>query len=647
MAIAIVLSTILMASSSKPPISKTGAPGESNCTSCHTTPNANYDGFISLNGLPTEIVANQTYALTLKVISTDTRPDRGGFQLVALDSANNNAGVIELVNFTNTSFQEATSGKKYVGHKNAMPFANSDTIAWSFNWTAPSNTSSVTFYSSALLANGMNGTTGDNTLTFSETHAISTPSDIEVVIDNVTEPHCHGGTNGTAHATTLNGMQPYSYLWSTGDTLAWIYTLGAGTHSVTVTDANNKVATQSINIGQPDKIIPVISASSLIIPCGESVTLHASASGGTGPLTYSWNTGAGDIDSIVVTQSGYYCLAVTDSNQCQEVACVGVNLEQTGIFCNGINADSITCSIPTSTLYSSVTASDTISYTWTGPNGFVSNDPHPQITVGGEYTLVATIPSGCSCTSNINVLDLTDFELQITGLTSTSCYNSQDGAIDVEVISGAYAPFTTIPANFDKDSLSQGNYSVTVTNGVGCSTVVDFIIDGPDSINTIANIVDITGSTPGAINITTTGGTPNYSYSWTPLDTNAIIGTDGSLTNITTPGDYYLDVTDMNDCNITFGPFTVGLIDFIEDVAFANSISISPNPANDFIVITQKDKLVTLDVLLYDINNKLINKYHFSERENSINLSALPSGIYQVVLKSDTKLASKQIIVRK
>lgn len=647
MAIAIVLITILMAYSPQPPISKTGAPGESNCASCHTTPNANYDGFISLNGLPTEIVANQTYALTLNVISTDTRPDIGGFQLVALDSANNNAGIIELVNFTNTSFQASSSGKEYVGHKNAMPFANSDTIAWSFNWTAPSSTSSVTFYSSALLADGMNGNTGDNTLTFSETHAISAPLDIEVVIDNVIEPHCYEGTNGVAHATVLNGMQPYSYLWSTGDTLAWVYTLGAGTHSVTVTDANDKVATQSINIGQPDEIIPAISASSLIIPCGESVTLHASASGGTGPLTYSWNTGAGDIDSIVVTQSGYYCLVVTDSNQCQEVVCVGVNLDQTGIFCNGITADSITCSIPTSTLYSGVTASDTISYTWTGPNGFVSNDPHPQITVGGIYTLVATIPTGCSCTSNINVLDLTDFELQITELTSTSCYNSQDGAIDVDVLSGAYAPFTTIPPNFDGDSLGQGNYSVTVTNGVGCSTVVDFIIDGPDSINTIANIVDIAGSTPGAINITTTGGTPNYSYSWTPLDTNVIIGTDGSLTNITTPGDYYLDVTDMNDCNITFGPFTVGLIDFIEDVAFSNSISISPNPANDFIVITQKDKLVTLDVLLYSINNKLINKYHFSERENSIDLSALPSGIYQVVLKSDTKLASKQIIVRK
>jgi len=636
-----------MAYSPQPPIGKTGAPGESNCASCHTTPNTNYGGFVSLTGLPTEIIGNQTYTLTLNVISTAVRPEVGGFQLAVLDSANNtNAGNLELINFTNTSYQTDSTARQYVGHKNAMAFANSDTIAWTFNWTAPPTPSTVTFYSAALLGNNQGDNTGDTPLIFTESHNVSAPLSMEVVINSVSDPVCYNGANGVAHAAVHNGMQPYTYIWSTGDTIAWVYNLAAGTHTVTVTDANNQVASQSVTIGQPDEIIPAISASSLIIPCGESVTLHGSATGGTGPLTFSWNNGVEDADSIVVTTTGYYCLTATDSAQCQANTCVGVNLDMTGIFCNGISTDTLTCAHPSTVLHPGVTAADTISYSWTGPNGFTSTDTLPQITQGGTYTLVATIPTGCSCTSNINVIELTDFEVQIAQLTPTSCYYSQDGAINVNITSGNYPPFTTVPANFTGDSLSIGSYSVTATNALGCSTSLDFSIDGPDSINVTPSITNIIDNTPGAINIITAGGTPTYSYVWSPLD-SATVTINGSLTNITAPGDYSLTVIDSNGCNYSFGPFTVGLVDNVQDITFFNSITISPNPASDYILITQKDRLSTLDVYLYGLNNQLIDTYQFSERKNKINIDQLPEGIYQLILKAGTKIATKQIVIRK
>jgi len=636
-----------MSYSSQPPIAKTGAPGEPNCSACHTTPSADYNGFISLKGIPAEIIGNQTYTLTLNVVSTNIRPEVGGFELVVLDSAtNNNAGSIELLNFTSTSFQTSPTGKEYVGHKNAMPFANSDTIAWTFNWTAPSTATSVVFYSAALLANNQGGNNGDNSLVFTESHAVSSPLAMEVVIDTASNPACFGGSNGFAHASVINGMQPYSYIWSTGDSTSWVYNLTTGEYTVTVTDANNNMGTQSVTIGQPDEIIPVITATSLIIPCGDSVTLHGSATGGTGPLTFSWNNGASDVDSIIVSQSGYYCLVATDTNNCQANVCVGVNFDQNGVFCNGISADTITCNNPSVLLYPGVTANDTITYNWTGPNGFLSNDTVPQITEGGIYTLVATIPTGCSCTSNINVVQLTDFEIQITELTPTSCYYIQDGTIEADVISGEYEPFTTDPPNFNGDSLAQGSYMVTVTNGVGCTTTVDFVIEGPDSIHVTPNIDHIIGSDPGSIDLTTTGGVPDYVYFWSPIDSSFITGADGSLSNITTPGDYSLVVSDSNDCSYSFGPYTVGLIDYIDDVNFSNSISISPNPASDFILIIQKEQQPSLDVLLYNIHSQLIGAYHFSEKQNKIDISNLPKGIYQIILTSGNKLATKQIILR-
>jgi len=99
-----------------------------------------------------------------------------------------------------------------------------------------------------------------------------------------------------------------------------------------------------------------------------------------------------------------------------------------------------------------------------------------------------------------------------------------------------------------------------------------------------------------------------------------MVANDGSLTNITTAGDYNLVVIDSNGCNYSFGPFSVDLIDFVEDVTFSNSISISPNPADEFIVITQNDHLRPLEVFVYSINNQLLDTYHFSERKNRVNI---------------------------
>ena len=640
-----------MAYSPQPPIGHTGAPGESNCAACHTFPNADYDGFITLEGLPTEIIGNQTYTLSLHVISTEAHPQVGGFQLVVLDSTNNtNAGNLALIDFTTTSYQTDSTGRQYVGHKNAMPFGSSDTVTWTFNWTAPPVPTSVMFYSSALLGNNQNDTLADRPLYFAEAHTVLAPLNMEVVIDNVSDPACYNGSNGVAHATIQNGMQPYTYIWSTGDTIAWTYHLAAGTHSVTVTDANNQVATQSVTIGQPDPIVPVISASTLIIPCGESVTLHGSATGGSGPLTFSWNNGAGDVDSIVVTSSGYYCLVATDTAQCQVNTCVGVNLDQNGIFCNGISADTLTCAQPTIYLHSGVTSIDTISYSWTGPNNFTSTDTLPQITEGGIYTLVASIPTGCSCTSNINVVALTDFELQITDLTPTTCYNSQDGAVNADIISGDYPPFSTMPPNFEGDSLSQGDYSVTVTNAVGCSTVVDFTIPGPDSI--WVSLDSIHGSNNvdelGFINITTNGGTTPYQWSWTYNQDSSIISTSEDINSLLS-GSYSVSIIDTNGCQYNFGPYEVEHLVGLQDVIFAQSLAISPTPASDFITLTQNDfnQSAPLAVRIFTLDNRQVGQYHFSKKKNIIDVSYLPKGLYHLIIQKGNQIAVKKIVIQK
>jgi gliding motility-associated-like protein len=61
-------------------------------------------------------------------------------------------------------------------------------------------------------------------------------------------PACAGAADGVARITALGGIPPYNYSWSNGATTAQISQLGAGTYSVTVTDAIGLTYTDSVII---------------------------------------------------------------------------------------------------------------------------------------------------------------------------------------------------------------------------------------------------------------------------------------------------------------------------------------------------------------------------------------------------------------
>src|SRR6185437_14484142 len=57
-------------------------------------------------------------------------------------------------------------------------------------------------------------------------------------------------TGGTATVAATGGTQPYTYFWSNSETTSSIVGLGAGTYSVTVSDANNCQSSCSVTISQ-------------------------------------------------------------------------------------------------------------------------------------------------------------------------------------------------------------------------------------------------------------------------------------------------------------------------------------------------------------------------------------------------------------
>ena len=105
---------------------------------------------------------------------------------------------------------------------------------------------------------------------------------------------CNGASDAEIAAVATGGTpfagNTYVYSWSVGPITDTITGQAAGPYTVTVTDANGCTATSSITVTEPSAITTSI-ASSVSVSCfGDSTgQATATASGGTGTITYSWN----------------------------------------------------------------------------------------------------------------------------------------------------------------------------------------------------------------------------------------------------------------------------------------------------------------------------------------------------------------------
>lgn len=141
------------------PGGRTGAPGDGNCTACHSGSVQANNGFNTVtfedgNGTVTSYIPGETYTVT---ITANTANVKNGFEIVALNPSNTMAGTIAITDATNTK-SISSGGKTRVTHK----LAGTALSTWSFNWTAPAtNVGLVTFYLATNETNSNTGTGGD------------------------------------------------------------------------------------------------------------------------------------------------------------------------------------------------------------------------------------------------------------------------------------------------------------------------------------------------------------------------------------------------------------------------------------------------------------------------------------------------------
>jgi hypothetical protein len=376
---------------------------------------------------------------------------------------------------------------------------------------------------------------------------ITEPEELVVSLDGPIIPAlCYGGLGGAINITVTGGTAPYTYLWSNGQTTEDISNLAAGDYYVTVTDAQNCMDMDMFIVGQPDAIYAEAQVIDALCKgdCNGIINLTL-VNGGTAPYAYSWSNGA-TTQNITGLCEGTYTVTVTDVNSC----------EFTGFWTVGAPDALAVTGVPTGALCNS-DCNGLINITVSGgtaPYTYVWSDPAGSTTqnisglCAGDYFVTITDANMCSLVDSWTVTEPGEVSWE-GSTTNVSCNGLSDGTITTIFTLGGTPPYTYYWSNgattADLTGLPAGTYYLTVTDVNSCDARSFRTITQPDEL-----IVSLDGPTTpalcygglgGAINITVTGGTAPYSFSWS---TGA---TTQNISNLSA-GCYTVTVTDSQQC---------------------------------------------------------------------------------------------------
>ena len=388
--------------------------------------------------------------------------------------------------------------------------------------------------------------TSGNGCSIVKNFTINAPPAIVITKNSQTDVSCNGGSNGSIGVTVAGGTGAYTYSWApSGGTAATANGLQAGTYTLTVTDANSCIQTQTFTITEPDALNTTTSKTDVSCNGGTNGSATVNVTGGTGAYTYSWAPFGGTSATATGLSAGTYTVTVKDANLCQTTATVVIEelplltatIAKTDVLCNQANNGTATVTPAGGT--------GTYTYSWSPSGGTAATATGLS---PNTYTVTVTDSNGCFTTATVSITEPT--QLSATdSQTNVSCKDGNDGTASVVATGGTgnysylWAPSGGTAAT--ATGLSAGIYTVTVTDENSCSVVNTITITEPDQLSLTATPTEVScyNGNNGSATVSVTGGTAPYSYSWSPSGGNAATATG------LVAGSYTVTVTDGNSCS--------------------------------------------------------------------------------------------------
>ena len=415
------------------------------------------------------------------------------------------------------------------------------TYLWS-NGETTANIVNAAAGENIIVVTDANGCSATDTVTLSEPVALNATI-ANTILYHGSQISCNGEADAAIEVIPAGGVAPYVYAWSTGEITPTLMGLGAGTYTVTVTDDNNCEFIVSYDVIEPDAI--TLTVTSFDPPCYGMAygSATAIAAGGTAPYMYYWSNSETTQSIMGLTPGNYYVFAL-DSNLCQSNTYPVTISQPDELIGTATVLTHNTCAGDTDGEIDLEVVGGTAPYTYSWSNGETTQDINNL--PGGTYTVTITDSHNCNDVVSVVVDEPAAIALTLVE-THVDCYAQSTGSIQVTVDNGV-APLAYNWSNGasteDLVGIVGGFYFLTVTDADGCSAIGGKFITEPDEL-----ILDIVTSQPlcngdayGAIDLTVSGGTAPYSYTWTNGETTA------DITGLTA-GLYEVTVIDANGCS--------------------------------------------------------------------------------------------------
>ncbi|MES2592662.1 MAG: PKD domain-containing protein [Bacteroidota bacterium] len=425
--------------------------------------------------------------------------------------------------------------------------------AWNFGdgttLSSSSPTASHTFSTQGVYVVTVLVTNGcGNTETYSKSINVNGAGGPAISLSSSVSPTCVGGGNGSASIAVSNGQEPYSYLWSdlNGQTTSAATNLSAGAYNVKVTDKIGCAAHFQVTITNPAPI--VLSTSTTPSGCDSTTGTATVAviSGGTSPYSYLWSNGGTSLSATGLSL-GLKSVTVTDFNGCTKSENVSISEKNAPVItlntaveasCNGGSNGSLTINVSG--------GSGVYTYLWSNS----ATTQNISNLSAGAYSVKVTDGSSCKSTFS-TIVDQADSISVVSNVVASPTCGNFDGSASATV-TGGNAPYAylwdsgTNSTTSIVSGLPAGTYTVTVMDAHGCTRTSAVSLSNSNSPNISQVITNVScfGLSDGAIDVTITGGTSPYLYTWSVPSPQ----TNNQDLNTLLPGNYVLFVNDAQGC---------------------------------------------------------------------------------------------------
>ncbi|MDP1726406.1 MAG: choice-of-anchor V domain-containing protein [Bacteroidota bacterium] len=361
---------------------------------------------------------------------------------------------------------------------------------------------------------------------------------------------CHNDGSATFEAGMISSNIPASgYI---GDS---IYTITATINSSGTTKFGFEISPQD-SVGNLRGVMTIGGSDMQLVAGSNGKYITHTLSGNTGSSTRSWTftwkaptAGTGNVtfygafnaaDGDNTDQGDYILLSRLMVKDASIISALTATFTQS----NGCyNANNGTASV------TPVGGTAPFTYKWSNSAGIIPNSTNQTMSGLSPDTYSCMIkdsrqPTPDSCVITIVITNPPTLIATLGSTTHVLCRGGNTGAATINASGGTGSKtFSWSPTGGNAASatgLLAGNYNVTVTDANNCSTAVNISITEPTSALAVSPT-----SSAGTVIANASGGTPPYTYSWSPGG-----GTSDTISGLSS-GTYTVTVTDKNGCTVS------------------------------------------------------------------------------------------------